>query len=376
MILYLKRIIKPSTLLVILSVVLFSSLMLSFSFNILNSLRYTTIRSLTIKNKIITIYSGTAISPITGLIREEEVATLKTYAEGDYIMESEVIAPSMVGETPIIVRGVEFNKLKEFFDFDILKGRIPPSDGAVAGYSIAKRLNLNLGEIIWVRSLFNGMPYPLKIEGIAKFDSSFDDELLVPLSLGQAVRGCGTSVTLIRMRFSGSSDISQIISKLGGDDRVSTMRRWLIEVMISRPNLYNVTLSPNQLLEAYISKIGIYGQAVMLLSMSLIVVGSFSSFSAGIVTIRYHARSIRVILEIGVNIWSLWFRIALLTIIHVASIAVVGSLISYAVLAMLAGVGFIALFYTPVIKPQIVVPTLVVITSYLVGLLGGLREIK
>ena len=150
------------------------------------------------QNNVLSIYSGSASTPFTGLISREYEYRI-TSIEGVEKVWSELVVPCIVNDKPIIIRGVEENMLSELVgDEDI--GRSIIYNKAWIGEKAAEYLDIRTGEDIIVYSLFNNVPILLRITEIVELPEPYNNEIIVPLEVAQLLRGTNRNgVSLIKI---------------------------------------------------------------------------------------------------------------------------------------------------------------------------------
>ncbi len=374
MIRYIRKIIRPSTTAMTLAVVLLSSTLLSLSYVMITSIQATAIESLGARGGSIVVYSSKALTPYTGLISAREIDRIRK-SEGILMYEMEVISPSLVNGLPAIARGVEFNKFSRIFNFALIEGATPSRTGVLLGVSLAKRIGAKPGDVIWVKSLFTGMAYPLRVDGIAEFNSTMDDELLLPLEIGQALRGHRSSVTLIRIVPSQHA-VGKVASEMGFEKQLSDLKRWIGRGALASVGETRRILPPERFLEVYFARYGFSQQIVIVMSLAIMVVTSVCSFLAGITLVRYHSRSLKVLMDLGSRILPIFIRISLLSLPLVIAASALGSILGYLIFVSAVKTGRIFLIYSLVPESSFILPCLVEVSSYILGLIGGLYEIE
>ncbi len=141
-----------------------------------------------------------AVSSATSLIPLYFTHVLKM-VKGVKEVSPEAVALCYVKGEPVIVRGVN---PKIFYSVVTVKGvKLNQSDvfSAVLGLDLAERLRVGTGEELLVFSGLNDKFVELKIKGFFSSRSPFKDEILVPLNIGQWLRGTNYGfVSLLRVK--------------------------------------------------------------------------------------------------------------------------------------------------------------------------------
>jgi ABC-type lipoprotein release transport system permease subunit len=156
---------------------------------------------------VVAIYDRRSSTPFTGLVPAhlaEEVGAL----EGVLACSPEVIAPCVIKGEAVFVRGIVPEGFAKLSKLTMLEGEALESrdlDCAIVGKGVAERLGLKLNDEVLVLSALADRYVVLRVKGVFASSSPMDDEVLVPLHVGQWLRGAGYGyVTLIRLKIDGS----------------------------------------------------------------------------------------------------------------------------------------------------------------------------
>jgi ABC-type lipoprotein release transport system permease subunit len=156
---------------------------------------------------VVAIYDRRSSTPFTGLVPAhlaEEVGAL----EGVLACSPEVIAPCVIKGEAVFVRGIVPEGFAKLSKLTMLEGEVLGSrdlDCAIVGKGVAERLDLKLNDEVLVLSALADRYVVLRVKGVFESSSPMDDEVLVPLHVGQWLRGAGYGyVTLIRLKIDGS----------------------------------------------------------------------------------------------------------------------------------------------------------------------------
>jgi ABC-type lipoprotein release transport system permease subunit len=156
---------------------------------------------------VVAIYDRRSSTPFTGLVPAhlaEEVGAL----EGVLACSPEVIAPCVIKGEAVFVRGIVPEGFAKLSKLTMLEGEaLGPRDldCAIVGKGVAERLGLKLNDEVLVLSALADRYVVLRVKGVFASGSPMDDEVLVPLHVGQWLRGAGYGyVTLIRLKIDRS----------------------------------------------------------------------------------------------------------------------------------------------------------------------------
>ena len=167
---------------------------------------------------VLVIYGASARTPQTSIIPlsvYEKVEEL----EGVEAVSPEVVAMAVVGDKTVIVRGVDPEVIREFYDMRIIEGddELRETFSALIGVRLARTLRLDVGDLVTLRSAFSNHFLELKIIGIYESGSYLDDELLTPIFIGQWLRGLSRDlISLIRVKID--------LEKLSREDLILYLR--------------------------------------------------------------------------------------------------------------------------------------------------------
>ncbi len=152
---------------------------------------------------VVVIYDKKSSAPFTGLVPAclaEEVSAL----EGVLACSPEVMAPCVVKGEAVFVRGVVPESIVKLSELTMIEGEVlgpRDLDCAIAGWRAAERLGLRVGDEVLVLGVLADRYARLRVKGVFASNSLLDDEVLVPLHVGQWLRGAGYGyVTLIRLK--------------------------------------------------------------------------------------------------------------------------------------------------------------------------------
>lgn len=152
---------------------------------------------------VIAIYDKASTTPFTSLIPAylaEEASSL----EGVLACSPEVLAPCIINGQAIFIRGILPEHFMKINALKVLDGEALKSDdfnSAIIGFRAAEKLGLKVNSRITVYGVIADRYLELNIKGVYRSDSLMDDEILVPIHVGQWLRGAGYDyVTLIRVK--------------------------------------------------------------------------------------------------------------------------------------------------------------------------------
>lgn len=161
------------------------------------------------EENVVAIYDRRSSTPFTGLIPTyltEQVNSI----DGVFTSSPETITPCVVNNQSIFIRGIVPEEFVKLNNITLIEGNmlnLSNINTAIIGKGLAEKLNLKLNDEILVFSVLSEKHIQLQVKGICESNPIMDDEALVPLYVGQWLRGAGYSyVTLIRAKI----DIDQL----------------------------------------------------------------------------------------------------------------------------------------------------------------------
>ncbi|MCE4619650.1 MAG: hypothetical protein F7C33_01370 [Desulfurococcales archaeon] len=204
---------------------------------------------------IVNIYSGSAVTPITGLIPSRILAEAFK-VRGVVAVWGEVTTPCLVNGTLVVVRGFP-QKYYKYAGIRLVSGALLDDGdftGALVGEGLAKRLGLKPGDNLLVDSYFTSTPLILHVQGIINGPPPYKWEILVNINTGKALRGInGYSVARIVYE-PGSLDKEALQHVLG----VNLKGNFLLnQAVLLIGKGWRVNVNANHLQEYYLARLGI-----------------------------------------------------------------------------------------------------------------------
>ncbi|MEB3846507.1 MAG: hypothetical protein GSR74_00860 [Desulfurococcales archaeon] len=204
---------------------------------------------------IVNVYSGTAITPITGLIPSRILAEA-VKVKGVVTAWGEVTTPCLANGTLVVVRGLH-QKYYEYAGIRLVSGDFPSErdfTGALVGAGLAKRLGLKPGDKLIVDSYFTSTPLILRVQGVIDGPPPYKWEILVNIDTGKALRGInGYSVARIVYE-PGSLDKEALQAILG----VNVKGNFLLnQVVLLVGKGWETTVNAKILQEYYLARLGV-----------------------------------------------------------------------------------------------------------------------
>jgi len=265
---------------------------------------------------VVAIYERRSRTPFTGTVPmylAEQISPIK----GVLASSPEVIGPCIVKSESIFIRGIipeEFSKLNPLtiVEGDMLE--LTDVNFAIVGKGLAEGLNLKPGDKVLALGVLADRYVEVQVKGIFESQSTMDDEALVPLYVGQWLRGIDYGhVTLIRVKIDkdqlSSCDLLNVIAKeaskpaqtgLGKEEEKQA--EGIIPVVKTSFNLEDIGVEEAQsFMRSYLDKYGVTKEALLILSIMVFILASASVASASTTLIQEHKREIEVLRSLGAS---------------------------------------------------------------------------
>ncbi len=324
------------------------------------------------EDEVLVVYDRTSKTPQTSIIPLSLYDKLRGL-DGVKALSPEAIAISMIGNRVIVVRGMDPELIQEVYRMRLMNGTDKIEGfSALIGDRLARALKVDVGDLITVRSALTNSFLELEIIGVFQSESPLDDEILVPLYVGQWLRGLDEdAVSLIRVEVDPSKlSKEDLISYLHGEKEVrkkespitkSSIMRLLT---IPRARQYATEFavrSPRESMEAFleneikINQVTIWSIVAVAISGSTLLI-----YLASTLIVRDHAREMIILRSLGMS----KTRLILLMLFITVSLSVISSILGY-----FSGILASEMFFKMklfmigpyVVKPSILPETLLII---------------
>jgi len=265
---------------------------------------------------IVAIYEKRSHSPFTGVVPMHLTEQVRPI-NGVLASSPEVIAPCILKSEPIFIRGIvpeEFSKLNPLA---IVKGHmleLTDINSAIVGRGLAERLSLDLGNKVLVLGVLADRYMELQVKGIYESQSTMEDEALVPVYVGQWLRGIDYGhVTLIRVKINedqlSSSDLLNVIAKESSEpaqtspsEEEGKQAEGIIPVVKTSLSLEDIGVEEAQrFMRSYLDRYGVTKETLLILSIMVFVFASASVAAASTTLIQQHKHEIGVLRSLGAS---------------------------------------------------------------------------
>jgi ABC-type lipoprotein release transport system permease subunit len=310
---------------------------------------------------VIAVYSKSGSTPYSGVI-PIDLANNISILSGVIAVSPETIALCTVNDQAVFIRGILPADLSQLNRLQMLNGQallINDTDSTMVGQSLSHRLNLKTGDRFLAFSVLSKTYVELQVKGIFQSDSSLDDEALVPLYVGQWLRGIGyTDATLIRAKIDPSqTNTEQIYQRITNQfpkpststspsptSRNQAQEEFgaLIPLIPTYINIGDIGVERSQqFMQSYLDRFGVSKDALIILSASVLVFASGTAFVALSLFVRQHSNEISILRSIGVSAKKVKMDLTIRTVIWALVATLMGTAISALVLFIFQGLGYL-----------------------------------
>lgn len=277
------------------------------------------------------IVSGESSTPITGLLPLKAVENISRL-DGVLAVSPEILVAVYIDGQPAIARGVDPLKFNQTVNLRLLSGdyRINEPIYALAGHRLAHKLNLDVGDVVLVRSVVRRTFTHLKIAGIYISGTPLDDELIVNLEVGMWLRGIKDEVTVIKVKAENVSEIKnkalEIVLKSIYPKEEEAYPRKEVEGQVK---------TWSESISDILSRVGYNQYSITIVLISILFLLAIITRYV-ISTVYEENMDIAYILWTqGMSTWRIWLNLILIMLIIAVPSIVVGYLIGYIMLTRL-----------------------------------------
>jgi ABC-type lipoprotein release transport system permease subunit len=262
---------------------------------------------------IVVIYNKKSSTPFTGLVPAylaEKISDLN----GVLAASPEVIIPCIIKNKATFLRGIipkEFTKINQLTIIEGATLELNDLNSAIAGKKVAERLSLKLNDTILILSVLTDRYLELKIKGIFISNSPIDDEILVPLYVGQWLVGTDYGyVTLIRFKIDRNiitpsiiyEEIAKEISEPSQPQNQEPQPPSITPRIIIRFGSKDLGVEEAyRFLKSYTDRYGLTRESLLILSSMVFIFSSASIIIATKTIIAQHKGEIGVLRSIGAS---------------------------------------------------------------------------
>jgi ABC-type lipoprotein release transport system permease subunit len=308
------------------------------------------------QNDILAVYSTTGNTPFTGIVSLSAVNTIASLT-GVIAVSPEVIAPSMIGERSVFVRGVLPDQLEKLNTLTFVAGKefgSKDANSAIIGKNLANRLNLKVGDTFLAQGVLSRQYVELKIVGIFETASSLNDEALVPIYVAQWLRGLAYGeATVIRTKIDLTQlNANQLHDEIAGKTNSTIPTSPKSDAQKELENMMPITSSgiplssigverSQEFMQTYLNRYGISKDTLIILSIVVLVFASGTATGAITLFVRQHSSDIDIIRSIGVSSKKVKTDLILRMISWALIATIIGTIASAAVIIAFQRLGYL-----------------------------------
>lgn len=270
------------------------------------------------REDIVAIYDRKSRTPFTGGYVPTYLTEKISLMNGILASSPEVIAPCLLKDEAIFLRGIvpeDFTKLNQLALLDGSMLEFSDMNSAIVGWRLAERLGLKAGDQILVFGIFRDRYVELEIKGIFTSHSVIDDEALAPLYVGQWLRVDYNHVTLIRFKIdrnviSPAMIFEEVSKESSGSGQTGTDGPWtpgpsitqIIPLTETKFKIEAVGVDRAQsFMKSYLDTYGVTRETLLILCFMVFSLASVSVFSASKILINQHKGEIGVLKSVGAS---------------------------------------------------------------------------
>lgn len=338
-------------------------------------------------DNLLAIYDKKSTTPFTGYISLQLATRLETI-DGVTASSPEMITPAVIEDKSVIIRGIipeEFSKLNPLI---LVKGetlQIGDLSHAIAGKRLAESLNIKLNDSILVQGVLAERYIELNVKGIFESNSALDDEILVPLYVGQWLRGTNYDyVTMIRVKIDQSKITStQLFQQIAEEDGETK------QDIETEPNPFSQILpssgatvqleklgvkETSQFMKTYLDRYGMTPQTLLILSIIVFILVNATIFTASRTLILQHKPEITVLRSLGLSLRNLKLDLAIKVLPWSIVASTLGTLFSILILQGMEKMNHMQAFsHTVHFQPD---ATIIAVNFLLVSLMAILAIVR
>lgn len=310
---------------------------------------------------IIAVYSKSGSTPYSGVI-SISLANSMSVLNGVYAVSPETMAPCTVNDQAVFIRGIIPNDLSQLNPLKIVSGQaltINDTDSAIIGQRLSQRLKLKTGDEFLAFSVLSKTYVELQVKGIFQSDSSLNDEALVPLYVGQWLRGLSyNEATLIRAKINPSQtnanqvywQITNQVSEPSTSASPSSSPKnqfqeefgALIPLTPTYINIMDIGVEQSQqFMQSYLDRFGVSKDALIILSAIVLVFASGTATVAISLFVKQHSNEISILRSIGVSARKVKMDLTIRMVLWAFIATLTGTAVSALVIFLFQGLGYL-----------------------------------
>ncbi len=280
------------------------------------------------KDNILSIYSGSASTPFTGIIKKEYEAKIAAI-KGVEKVWSELLVPVTVRGKPVIIRGIEDKFLGELVGIEVNNTLI--YNKAWIGEKAARYLGVRAGDYIIAYSLFNNIPALLKIVSVEKMAEPYDNEIIVQLETAQFLRGVSENyVSIVRVVY---NPVETNYKKILKEANISLSKRENIQLYLFEKALLLISMTPGKPTAlgstSILERLGLSKDLLIATSIAITLLLSYITLLAGKYIVIVHDHVVKTLNAVGVPISYVKFSLTAIYVPVIITASLLGAITSY-----------------------------------------------
>lgn len=271
---------------------------------------------------IVAIYGSVGRTPFSGLV-PTYLAERMNSVNGVLASSPEVIAPSVIKGQSIFIRGIVPEGFSKLNALTVVEGdtlNLTDVNSVIVGNALSEKLGLKVGDKVLVLGVLAEQYAELQVKGIYASHSTMDDEALVPLYVGQWLRGTDYShVTLIRVKIDTNKiDTSTLYAEVAKEASESNnpqpttppptpseAKKTLEDLLPSISTVFklnDVSVQEAQdFMKSYLNQYGVTKETIVILSLMVLIFASATGAWALKMFMDQHKREIDIIRSVGAS---------------------------------------------------------------------------
>jgi ABC-type lipoprotein release transport system permease subunit len=268
------------------------------------------------------------------------------------------------------------------------------TQAAVIGKGLSEKLHLELGDKITVYSVISEKYADLQVKGVFESNSPLDDEALVPVYVGQWIRGVNYNyVSVIRAKIDQTQINTDLLRQALAKDASSPQPspsdtpkgdteqqlEGLISLSKGNFNLQNVGVEEAQnFMKSYLSRYGVSKDTLLIISIVVLVFASATAACALTLFLSQHKQEIGVLRSVGASARKVKTDLIIKLVGWSLLASALGTVLSVLVLMVFQRVGYLQVLSHQLeiqFDPAIIAANFV-LTLAIVGVSIALSEMK
>lgn len=139
---------------------------------------------------MLSVYSGVASTPITGLLPRDLLSRVGNVSGVVYAW-GELTTPALVNDTLVVVRGVP-REAWNYTGLALARGTLPAGNDytqVLVGAGLAEELGIEPGDRLVIDSVFSGGQGLYRVAGVVEGPSPYRWEVIAPMGVAESLRG-------------------------------------------------------------------------------------------------------------------------------------------------------------------------------------------